>query len=297
MIKHITASLVFWISFYIPGMTVELTANSTQITLNDCDVVNVDENMYVGTKRLCYKEQPYGQNQTPQIKYDNTYFIFERLTNENYDFWRSYHDTNNFKSPIMKHENGTRVSIVDGLCAFRKTLDLFSASPNDGYSIWVAYVSRKDPRIMRKILPVKYRPDIPWENSKWPEDKQEEYQAYIDKESAYFRAKYEFEIKENDIEMVVTVFADAISPITSHMGIFRNYNYFYLNMKPHLGLAMELHGFAASASKQAYPHIQYMVTNPADKMQELMKNEFPIGEQIWFGSAKGLSKNKCYNLE
>lgn len=86
--------------------------------------------------------------------------------------------------------------------------------------------------------------------------------------------------------MTFTSFADDRSLITTHMGIFRNYEYFTSTKNPHLGLAMELHGFAALASKFAYPHIEYMVTNPADKMQKLMKEKLTIGEQIWLGCAE-----------
>lgn len=300
MIKHIITSMMVWISLNTPGMAAAFTETSELPPLTNHDVVEINEDMYVGIKELPYKKETYGsdrrEGRTPQIGYDDTYFVFERLTGKNYAFWRSYNDEQELNTRRMgvTSENGTTVLITDGIGSFSKSLNLFANGTNRdmGYSIWIAYVTRKDPRIMSTITPVMDRWDIPWEKKNWPEDKKEEYQAYETKQSAYLRAKHRFEIRNNDIEMTFTIFADDRSFITTHMGIYRNYTYFPSTKNPHLDLAMELHGFAALASKRAYPHIEYMVTNPADKMQQLMKKELTIGEQIWLGCAEQRMKRQ-----
>lgn len=95
----------------------------------------------------------------------------------------------------------------------------------------------------------------------------------------------ETHISNEDIEMVVSVFANNDSPITTHMGIFRNYKYFMSIMEPHLNLALLLHEFAGMISKVIYPQVQFMLTNPANKMQEIMKKNLEGGVQIWIGSS------------
>lgn len=106
--------------------------------------------------------------------------------------------------------------------------------------------------------------------------------AYATRINPYI-SKY---IPDDDIEMTFTVFADRISPITTHMGIFRNYQYFASSKFPHKNLSMELHGFAGKASKLKYPQIEYMVTRPVEKMQEIMKNKLQNTGEIWVGSTR-----------
>ena len=84
--------------------------------------------------------------------------------------------------------------------------------------------------------------------------------------------------------MCFTVFANSNSLISTHMGIFRNYNYFKQINKPHIALSMQLHGFAGEACKIAYPQIKYMVTKPADVMQKIMVQNMKDSGQIWIGS-------------
>lgn len=102
----------------------------------------------------------------------------------------------------------------------------------------------------------------------------------------------------NNIEMVFSVFASDESPITTHMGIFRNYKYYKSNRHHHIGLSLKLHEFAGYMSKIIYPNVEYMVTNPAGKMQELMRKTFTYG-QIWIGSntEREKSKNEIKNIE
>ncbi len=171
MIKHIITSIIVWISFNTPGMTAELIETIELPSLADRGVVKMNEDMYVGIKQLPYKKESYGRDRragtTPQIEYDNVYFAFERLTSANYDFWRSYNHEQELNTRRMgvTSETGTTVLITDGIGSFKKSLDLFASGANRdmGYSIWIAYVTRKDPRILCTITPVEYRSDIPWD--------------------------------------------------------------------------------------------------------------------------------------
>lgn len=290
MIKKYILSVIACISFSFPGMAASFVGGNMLPRLADREVVKVDEDMYVGVKRLPYKEDKYGidrrEGRTPKIGYDRVYFVFERLTDRNYKFWESFVDDQDISTRRMgvASENGTKVLIREGIGSFQTSLGM--QRDRGKYSIWIAYVTRKDPRVMRSIAPVEYRDDISWDRKKWPADKYEEYEAHENKRRAYREAEYEFGIKNDDIEMIFTVFADVNSPITTHMGIFRNYKYFRSSTNPHLNLAMEMHGFAGFASKLAYPHVAYMVTNPANKMQELMRDQLRVGEEIWLGCAK-----------
>lgn len=102
----------------------------------------------------------------------------------------------------------------------------------------------------------------------------------------------------NKIEMVFSVFASDESPITTHMGIFRNYRYYISSRRPHIRLSLKLHEFAGYMSKIIYPNVEYMVTNPMKKMQELMRKTFSQGE-IWVGSniEREKLKNEIKNIE
>lgn len=81
----------------------------------------------------------------------------------------------------------------------------------------------------------------------------------------------------DDIEMCFTLLCNETSPITTHMGITRNYKYFgyYDRIKVHKNLAINLHGFSAKCSCLMYPKSKkiYMVTRPATVMRDILKHE------------------------
>lgn len=260
-------------------------------SLRNCQIIKVDDNTLVGLKRLPYKK--YNSTATesgakPSIEIDDVYFVFERLTPYNIGFWSSYQEEQHDKTVRMdvRSANGTVVYIGDGLGSFRKTIEMLSQSEEFNYSIWIVYATRKNP-LLKQLIPVQppYQ-HIPFDKTQWPEDKKAEYTAYRKAVQEYNNAIMDYPIKRDDIEMVVSVFANSEALITTHMGIFRNYKYFANKQEPHQGLALEIHGFAAAASKQLYPQIQYMVTNPAIKMKELIIEKLAVGQDVWLGATR-----------
>ena len=78
------------------------------------------------------------------------------------------------------------------------------------------------------------------------------------------------EVDEDSIEMALTVFMNQTAPITTHIGICRNCEYFRSLKQPHIGLSMQLHSFAAMAAQEIYGEKSYMVTNPTPIMRRIM---------------------------
>ena len=265
MKKIILNIMILWVSAHVSVIAATVDAGVfVPQSLNDREIVKVDENTYLGSKILPFKQKTYGQERrqgsTPSIGHDIAYFVFERLTDKNIKFWRDYNenqDENTRRMGVMS-ENGTRVFIVDGIASFRRSLDLYDESKRESYSIWIAYATRKDPRVMKRTSNTEYDYD----------------------------ANSDFALKNDDIEMTFSVFASNTSPITTHIGILRNFKYFESAQKPHLGLAMELHGFAGFAAKLAFPQITYMVTKPVQIMQKLMRATLEVGENLWIGSLR-----------
>ncbi len=96
----------------------------------------------------------------------------------------------------------------------------------------------------------------------------------------------EFSATSENIEMVFSVFVNATSPITTHMGIARNYRYFSFAYMPHFGLSIDLHAFASAASNLIYGQKSLMMTRPASKMLEILVKGFEkkgLQDFIWVG--------------
>ena len=79
----------------------------------------------------------------------------------------------------------------------------------------------------------------------------------------------------NNIEMCFSLFIDKISPITTHMGIFRNSKFFTQSKtkyKQHKNLSLYLHSFAAKISQLLFPESPkyYMVTSPVKLMRDIL---------------------------
>ncbi len=73
-----------------------------------------------------------------------------------------------------------------------------------------------------------------------------------------------------DVEMVTSVFlGDA--PVATPIGITRSFSYLSVEKKPHIGLAMQLHGFWAKASEAIYGPKLYAVTYPTPHMYKIME--------------------------
>ena len=230
----------------------------------------INENKYIGIKKLPYKENTYLKDK--KIGYDNVFFIFEKLTTINYSFWDSFQKTQreDTQRSGVRDDKGHTVAFSDGITSFRISLDIFHSQQNtrglhEPYLIWIAYTSRKDPRV------IDHMDNLYNELEKCEEIKIGNFTHNSDFQHKHTDIRRKYSIEENDIEMAFTVFVNKISPISSHVGIFRNYKYFNSKFNPHINLAKELHGFAAHITTIIYRNILYMVTLPADIMQGIMR--------------------------
>jgi hypothetical protein len=226
--------------FILASLSINKNANATIPAIEDRGIVRINENMFVGKKRLPYKNIDGNRNKNGAINTtgDNVYFVFQKLTDDNNFFWKNHADDQNNK---MKRNgvatqgsdgnySNTYVHITEGIRSFQETIKLFNALKCD---IWIAYATRKNPNTFGTNTP-----------------------------------------PSSDVEMVFSVFLNRKSPITTHMGIFRNYTYFRLDKQPHLNLAIELHAFSAKVSNQIYDEKSYMVTKPVHKMRQILIKSF-----------------------
>ena len=97
----------------------------------------------------------------------------------------------------------------------------------------------------------------------------------------------------NDIEMSVPVLTNKDVPFYSPRGIFRAdefSNKSDTTKKYHGDLAIPLQSFMAQAIKEIYGNKEYMITNPVEKMKELIQTGLrqQDKEKIWVGSADEL---------
>lgn len=80
--------------------------------------------------------------------------------------------------------------------------------------------------------------------------------------------------KENkiaNIEMAFVVLIKENSPLSMHMGIFRNPSYFMSNKPSHERISSMLHAFAAKTTLKNYPSLKYMITTPLSSMSNIFK--------------------------
>lgn len=81
-----------------------------------------------------------------------------------------------------------------------------------------------------------------------------------------------------DLLLTVGVATERDLPTVTHFGIFRN-PLAFLDARPeHRGLAMQLHGFAATVCLRALSHKVFMVTNPMPRMTEILRRSLRPGE-------------------
>lgn len=71
--------------------------------------------------------------------------------------------------------------------------------------------------------------------------------------------------------LTVGVATERGMPTVTHFGIFRNPLAFLDSEQEHRGLAMQLHGFAATVCRQVLSHKVYMITNPMPRMTEILR--------------------------
>lgn len=82
--------------------------------------------------------------------------------------------------------------------------------------------------------------------------------------------------------LTVGVATERDLPTVTHFGIFRNPLAFFDVEPMHRGLAMQLHGFAATVCRLALRHKVYMVTRPMPRMTKILRRTL-APEEIYVG--------------
>jgi hypothetical protein len=207
----------------------------------------------------------------------DVYFVFEKLSADNLDFWTAFNESQIEMSGArgaVSRKNGELVTICDGTKALKESLCIYSEYAE--FDTWIAYVCRSVPRAKADV------------------------RAYRARVSALARCDT---VSEGDaavayaqIEMVMSVFGSTTSPITTHMGIFRTHRYWDARNKPCADLSIELHSFAACMSRAMYPRALYMVTKPANTvMREILAKKMPCGTFV-VGSPSERAKIKLHSF-
>ena len=192
------------------------------------------------------------KDKNDQIKEDEVYFYLQKVNNQSYDYWYNFaknQEINSSRLGAFDDRKNQYIPIIDGVSSFLTNLDLLYKINSNKESLYIAYVSRKD-----------------------------------DIDSNLSNSNY---LNEN-VEMCFGVFCSEQSPIVTHMGIFRNYQYFLKRYNPHLNLATQLHSFAAKCESlmKGVPKM-YICTRPADQMKDIfIKLLSNIPNAIYIGSNK-----------
>lgn len=95
--------------------------------------------------------------------------------------------------------------------------------------------------------------------------------------------------KNANIEIAMTVLVKEGSPLSMHMGIFRNPSYLMSKKIQHARISPELHAFAAKVSQANYPELKYMITTPLASMASIFK-----GVLLENSFAEGMNKKGAW---
>jgi hypothetical protein len=192
-------------------------------------------------ENLIRGEKMLEYTQEGQIGNKLTYFYFERLTSENLGIWQEF--VKQQKKVGAEIANDRNINTTG-----KKKIIHFT----DGYSS------------LRITLDL-YNPKI---NYIWI--------AY----SSTLNQPINNKFRITDIEMAVSVFFQPGIPITSHMGITRNYLFFSKEMPSTKNLSVYLHSFAASSvlkmcnEKKVENPPKYIMTRPATTMGHIILKKF-----------------------
>ena len=209
-----------------------------------------------GSKQINYTS--YLTDNTKKEGINECNFFMEKLNDDNFQFWKNYNKYQDIATSRSgaKDSLGNKIEASAGVSSFKEVLNLYKNYETGekniiNYDIWIAYItSRKHIKTNEfRQLTVDFS-KIDTKNGKGM------YKPY------------------DDIEMTVTMCVDNISPITTHMGISKNFLYFgwYYDFKIHKNLSSYLHSFIAKVSNSIYPENKklYMVTNPVVPMRNIL---------------------------
>ena len=237
-----------------------------------------DDNIDCGVS----KKLPYVQITKALIKVEDTdcvYFNASKLSKYNIGFWMNYSNEQELMTRRMCVPNKS-FGLIDGNSSFLLSLNMFKEK--NTYDIWVIFASSK---------PIDDKDSVIIQN------------IYIENSTRSNLYDHD-KIKRSDcdsIEMCFILFIDKDSPITTHMGIFRNWKYFGTNNgnKCHKNLSSYLHSFSAKISQLLYKNKKYMITNPVTKMREIFKEallkyykNLPLENNIKFKNIVVIGNNK-----
>jgi len=112
------------------------------------EINKINDGLYISSKILSYT------NPNKELLKDQVYFIFEKINDNNLNFWTRYNDdqdTNTRRMGVYT-ESGKNFTLSDGISSFKYSLELYKKLKSD---VWISYVSRdKDiykNRYMNKI--------------------------------------------------------------------------------------------------------------------------------------------------
>lgn len=230
---------------------------SLVITLNllsaaESEIKVENPNKFFASKQLYCKS-------LDSLQKDNVYFILEKLTTKNINFWLDYYNSQYYASQDKSNPN--RDKILTALGAFGKSLNLFqemtSTLTRHEYSCYGFLI-----RLIKSCFGQKIS------------DGQENfpYSVWI----AYATREHPSALPNGaNIEMVMSILLNSDAPITTHMGILRSDAFYKSENKPHLGLAVQLQAYGAKACHLIYGPKVYMVTRPSDNMTRILLNALP----------------------
>jgi hypothetical protein len=222
----------------------------------------------VTTNVVKYIDRLVSSKSLPNVDGNSTtmYFVFEKVTTNNIHYWTSYCENQELNTRRMGaySDKGTQSKFVTIVDGV-SSFEIFLKMFNNQESTFDMYVA--------------YATSVIVDNTTK-------------------------EVDDNKIEMSFGVFLSKNYPITSHIGIFRNYRFFKKEHQPHSNLSMHLHAFSALCSNLVYDKKLYMITKPADHMTQIMYKTMEnnnLLNSIWIGDneeREGLNiKNHQYNEE
>jgi hypothetical protein len=259
-------------------------------TIGNNEVEKIDD-YYILEKEISLK---FDKN-----KKSNVWFLFEKLTDKNIEFWKEYYADQELKTRRIGVNTTSETKKIEDNKLFSEKYNINEnilntdefknavANKNKNYirginnrltdneidELFANYISLGKKQFKIKDGIGSFNDSLKWYNNSF-------YDTWIC--SANTKKPDLLNRSANFypyIEMVVSVLMNKPGdniPISSHIGIFKNYLYFKEENNPHNNLSVYLHSFAAKASLIIYPYLCFMVTKPITEMLEILKKHVPL---------------------
>jgi hypothetical protein len=214
------------------------------------------------TRYWTMRELPYrtfnGYKIPPSLGTDQVYFVLEKLGADNFGFWKGY-SAYQTQCGLAEDENGEwePESIVE--LAYEEAVEEEKTC---------ADVVRE--RIQEGNVAFKHGLDLYWGNRLLFDTWVGYVSCKLDNDRRRARRQY-----YEQVEMAILLFISKDSPVTTQIGISRNYKYFghHVGFAVHRSLSVLLEAFTARASRAVYPETRklYMATCLVGKLRELVQ--------------------------